>query len=236
MEHDSRPLGAAAVHAVPVLLLPDPSPAARAPDAARSLSCMGRICLQVPADYRSGRLVVESKSAARNTRGEVLWTCRCDCGNTAQVTASRLLRGHTKSCGCLSAIVTAAFNSLTKLKHGRGKHGPKDTRDRTYITWAGMIQRCHNPNATGFHAYGGRGISVCKAWRDSFESFLNDMGERPEGLSLDRIDGRFGYFFSNCRWATRAEQARNRSRAQRSHMPLLTIFKAQRQIAGDLCR
>jgi len=73
-----------------------------------------------------------------------------------------------------------------------------------------MMQRCHNPLNHAFALYGARGISVCKAWRDSFESFLNDMGERPQGRSIDRIDNRFGYFMANCRWATAKEQVLNR--------------------------
>jgi len=73
-----------------------------------------------------------------------------------------------------------------------------------------MMQRCHRPTDKDFPRYGALGISVTKPWRDSFESFLNDMGERPAGMTLDRIDGRFGYFMANCRWATPREQARNR--------------------------
>lgn len=79
-----------------------------------------------------------------------------------------------------------------------------------------MRSRCHNPKATSYDKYGAKGISVCKAWRESFAQFLNDMGERPPETSLDRIDRRFGYFHANCRWATMRQQIDNRiSRADR---------------------
>jgi hypothetical protein len=87
------------------------------------------------------------------------------------------------------------------------KHGMTGTPE--YHSWVGMIQRCHNPKATGYHNYGARGISVCERWRNSFSSFHDDMGPRPPGTSLDRINNNGNYEPGNCRWTTASEQKRN---------------------------
>lgn len=92
------------------------------------------------------------------------------------------------------------------LKHG---HSPAGKSSRTYQTWASMLQRCLNPRNSKFKHYGGRGITVCDRWRD-FSAFLVDMGERPEGLSLERKKNELGYSPDNCEWATASAQARNR--------------------------
>lgn len=94
------------------------------------------------------------------------------------------------------------------MKHG---HAAGRSPTRTYITWAAMVQRCTDPNATSYPLYGARGIAVCERWRWSFENFLADMGERPAGTSIDRIDSNADYEAENCRWATPKRQARNRS-------------------------
>lgn len=82
--------------------------------------------------------------------------------------------------------------------------------DRTRVSWRSMLSRCYNRRNDRYHLYGGRGITVCDRWRRSYTAFLADMGPRPEGLTLDRIKGNEGYEPGNCRWATPAEQARNR--------------------------
>lgn len=98
---------------------------------------------------------------------------------------------------------------MQKIKHG---HRPRSGSSPTYISWAGMVQRCRYPGHTKFARYGGRGVSVCERWL-RFENFLADMGERPDGHTLDRIDPNKGYDASNCRWATKSQQMRNTNRA-----------------------
>lgn len=125
----------------------------------------------------------------------------CDCGKTRDIQPTKVLNGANKSCGCLSA---------DKSSKRFTKHGGYQTAE--YRSWNAMIQRCTNTNSTSFAIYGGRGITVCERWMgdDGFANFVADMGQRPKGKSLDRINPDDGYYPGNVRWATAREQSNNR--------------------------
>jgi len=123
------------------------------------------------------------------------WLCRCGrCGIEFVARLNNVKSGHTSSCGCLQLALATT-------------HGQADTPE--YVAWRDCRNRCNNPNTHNFADYGGRGISVCKRW-DDLENFLADMGPRPEGCSLDRIDNDLGYSPENCKWSTNSEQSRNK--------------------------
>lgn len=148
---------------------------------------------------RFGRLTVLVDTGKRRNWGSVIWKwkCKCDCGNYKEICSQSLSKG-TQSCGCLMREI----NKEIMTTHG-------NTNTPTYNSWRGMIQRCYQKNNIYFYRYGGRGIYVCRRWRNSFENFLMDMGDRPNGLTIDRInnDGPYGPW--NCKWSTRKEQAKD---------------------------
>lgn len=145
-----------------------------------------------------GRLMVLGKAAGA---GRTKWLCRCDCGTERAVMQTHLRTGHTQSCGCLHV-------EQRKAQHHALRHGMSHTP--TYTSWMAMIRRCEVPTNIGYKDYGGRGIAVCARWHN-FADFLADMGMRPVGTTLDRIDSFGNYEPGNCRWATGTQQVRNRS-------------------------
>jgi len=161
---------------------------------------------------RFGRLVVVGLLPERRN-GQLLWLCYCDCGNSHVSTSPHLRHGDVKSCGCLAREMAIAKQPLASAKSKQVllKHGEtvKGTKSAEYSIWANMWTRCTNPKSGAAQYYLDRGISVCNRWRD-FSAFLADMGRRPAGTSLDRIDTNGNYEPGNCRWATISQQANNK--------------------------
>lgn len=168
--------------------------------------------------YRFGRLTVLSELKGEKKWGKPCYLCQCACGNQKTVVRSSLLSGMTKSCGCL-AKEQAKEAAKKMIKHNQAngyacvtKHGKarRGQHSRSYKAWMGMKRRCHNPNDKTYLEYGAKGITVIDRWH-VYENFLADMGECPDGLSIERIDYTKGYSPENCKWATTHEQCRNRS-------------------------
>lgn len=149
---------------------------------------------------RFGLLTVEKFS--RSSNGSY-WTCKCDCGGTTEVIKSSLKKGITRSCGCLR------ITRMSGEKHLNYKHGKSHSRE--FAAWRAIKVRCFNSKCAAFHNYGGRGITMCDRWLDSFENFLADMGPKPSPKhTIDRINNSGNYEPSNCCWRTYVEQMRNR--------------------------
>lgn len=137
---------------------------------------------------------------AGKVRGNILMTCRCECGVERNVRLARLQNGTSKSCGCLRN------DNLTI--HGRTKNSIR-AQSHEYWIWNAMKNRCNNPRYKHYQDYGGRGISVCERWME-FANFYADMGEKPDGMSLERRDNEAGYSPENCYWADRKTQNSNK--------------------------
>lgn len=150
---------------------------------------------------RFGRWLIVGEHG-RDKQGKVVWSCRCDCGSESNVVGVNLRNGDSKSCGCLVREMQkkrAIERNTTHNCYGVPAHK----------SWAMMLSRCRDSKNTSFHDYGGRGIKVCKRWY-KFENFLADMGHRPKGMTIERIDNEGNYEPWNCKWTTRSDQQHNK--------------------------
>lgn len=159
------------------------------------------------------RLTVLHRAPENSRHGKSRWVCRCQCGATVTVVSNCLRSGNTRSCGCWKREVSAESYRALGVKMGKLRrthgHTTEYQTSPTYLSWCGMKLRCTKPSQRSYKDYGGRGITICDRWLNSFESFLEDMGERPPGMTLDRIDVDGNYELGNCRWATTKEQRAN---------------------------
>jgi hypothetical protein len=163
--------------------------------------------LTIHAGDRFGLLTVIKEAEPRTYASRTVrqYRCRCDCGQETVVQLSSLRSGLTKSCGCLRRERTAETGSANRT-HGHKRDGVESP---TYVSWRQMMNRCTNPRVAAWKYYGARGITVCSRWK-TFANFLADMGERPAGLTLDRINTHAGYTPENCRWTDIHTQLANR--------------------------
>lgn len=154
---------------------------------------------------RFGRwLVIADLGYGRSNGGNKVH-CRCDCGVDRWVNRDSVRRGGTLSCGCLTREVNARMRAEENRTHG-------DSATAIYKIWVGMVQRCERKRAISYPRYGGRGISVCTRWRESFEAFRDDVGPRPSPEhTIDRIDGDGNYEPGNVRWSDWKQQNRHTS-------------------------
>ena len=153
------------------------------------------------------------EEAGYNKRNRPLWKCKCSCGVVKIILGNALQTGNTKSCGCLSLE--------SKTKHGM-------FNSVEYTTWKDMVKRCNKPSCSIYEYYGGRGITVCTQWL-KFENFFKDMGIKPEGLTLERIDNDKGYYKGNCCWASMLEQSKNKRILKNNKTGVTGVFWEKRR-------
>jgi len=173
------------------------------------------------AGKKFGRLTVLEEDGRAN--GQIVWRCRCDCGNFASIRGHALRKLTSTSCGCVRRELSRRMGQRT-AKHHR-------STSTVYWRWKNMLNRCRDPENRYFDRYGGRGISVCDRWQ-IFENFFADMGDPPPETYLERRNNDGNYEPSNCYWASRQEQDLNKCSAiwvERGSEKTLLTLAARRQ-------
>ena len=161
-----------------------------------------------------GRLTaIRPDGAESPTQPMIAWVCRCECGREVRVRGTHLRAGAVRSCGCWRNELNRASGRRLNREHPRAAETHGATRMKkwtpTYVSWRAMRQRVLRPSNHNYRYYGGRGIVIDPRW-DDFSTFLADMGPRPNGMTLDRINPSGDYTPENCRWATAKQQRVNR--------------------------
>lgn len=173
-----------------------------------------------PLDAIIGNLKSENKGNLMSFKKKGI-TVKCPvCQKEIYVPPSRLAQGRGKYCS------KACSGKANSTKHGHSSH---NSQSRTYNTWSCMKARCQNPNNPKYYMYGAIGITICDKWK-TFTGFLEDMGERPENTTLDRIDGSKGYFKENCRWSSPSEQQNN------IKTNTVVFYKGEQYLLSDLSK
>lgn len=188
-----------------------------------------------------GRLTVVDRASERGSK-KVVYSCRCGCGNTKNIAARNLYSGATKSCGCLYAEIKTQLVKLGEENRAAKKAAAQArvaarpapiANHPLYHTWNSAIHRCHSTTNRKYKYYGARGVTVCERWKNNFWAFVADMGERPEGTTLDRIDPFGNYEPDNCRWADTALQAGNR---RQPRVTAMVVLRGQEGTVAAACR
>lgn len=184
---------------------------------------MGYTQIKNEVGNKYGRLFVAS-DAGCDKFGNKQWHCICDCGNEKVIIGTNLRKGLTKSCGCLHKEIAREEGKKTAT-HGRAL-------TPAYRTWVAMVRRCTKPTDQAFWRYGGKGVTVCDRWLNNFENFYADMGDRAEGMTLDRINPFRGYSPDNCRWADSKTQANNTQHKFLKEHGLCSVFSIPKRLSN----